>query len=277
MNMQKNYSRTLALALLLLTFITTGCASKYGTQTTAVSYYPICYKPIADLRAEEAATGNATATGAIAGALLGALIGGLATGDAGGALVGAAAGGTIGAVGGHAYGKSQEAERDAEFFRQYAGQLTAETAEMDRASAAAKIAAKCYDDNFKQIIAMTHAGNMSKIELTNRYEEIRDGLTETSRILQTTYANMADKEQTYTKIMAEETGVSDPVYAKKTTKKNIAQKKPARTTQTAKAEVTTAAQSTEDWQASRENLEVTRREIDEQLAANLQTLEALEG
>ena len=56
------------------------CASKYGAQTTQVNYYPQCYSPVAQLRADEDRVNNSTAGGAAGGALLGALIGGLATG-----------------------------------------------------------------------------------------------------------------------------------------------------------------------------------------------------
>ena len=34
----------------LCSLLATGCASKYGAQTTDVHYYPDCYQPIADLR-----------------------------------------------------------------------------------------------------------------------------------------------------------------------------------------------------------------------------------
>ena len=37
----------------LCSLLATGCASKYGAQTTDVHYYPDCYQPIADLRRAE--------------------------------------------------------------------------------------------------------------------------------------------------------------------------------------------------------------------------------
>ena len=118
-----------------------GCASKYGAQTTQVNYYPQCYSPVAQLRADEDRVNNSTAGGAAGGALLGALIGGLATGKVEGALAGAVAGGAAGAVGGNIYGKSQQRENDRRLLASYAAQLGEDSAGMDRATAAARPAA----------------------------------------------------------------------------------------------------------------------------------------
>ncbi len=258
----KSYS---LVALLILSIFSTGCASKYGAQTTQVAYYPACYQPVSDLRRDEANINDSTSTGLVIGALLGALIGGVATGDAKGAVVGAAAGGAVGAVGGHAYATSEAKDRDAEFYRQYASQLDAETIQMSRANAAAKIAAQCYDKEFKKVVADAQAGNISKIELTNRYEEIRSGLEETSRILNVTYNNMHQKDAEYQKVMAEETKVYDPVYAKNQAKTNTPQRK---------AEVKKASTSTQKWQASKVELDSTKRDLDAQIENNDRILEA---
>ncbi len=246
-----------------------GCASKYGAQTTDVSYYPACYRPINDLRIDERNVDDSTMTGAAVGALLGALIGGLSTGKTEGAVVGAAAGGAVGAVGGHAYGTSEAKKRDREFFARYAGQLDAETAQMSRANAAAKIAAKCYDREFKRAVNDARAGKISKIELTNRYDEIRAGLEETSRILRVTSNNMHEKDAQYKQIMAEETNVYDPVYAsEKPTRK------PQATPKKQNQEVQKAATSTKKWQATKKDLDSTKQDLDAQIQNNDRILEA---
>ncbi len=264
-------------------FLLQGCASKYGPQTTNVAYYPMCYQPVAQLRQEESSVNDSTASGAAVGAILGAIVGGLATGKVEGAAAGAVVGGVAGAISGHAYASAKNKNKEREFFAQYASQLNQETAHMDRTTAAAKIAANCYDKEFKNVVAMAKAGRISKIELTNRYEEIRAGLQETSRILKTNYTDTLTKEQEYRKIMAEETKVYDPVYATHvqkeepvTPKSQAPVKKKPRTVYKAPAsaapEVKQAAASTSNWQASRDDMEETQLHLDEQIAHNEEIL-----
>ncbi len=253
--------------LVLGTFIMTGCASKYGTQTTQVKHYPACYQPVAELRNDENLTGNATATGAVGGAIVGAILGGLLTGKASGALVGAAAGGAAGAVGGNIYGKNQQAKRDAQFYAKYASQLNSETASMNRATAAAKIASQCYEREFTAAISQAKAGTITKQQLSARYTEIRAGLEETARILQTTYTNSAEKDLEYQKVMTQEVGGTQNLM--------IAQQNPAKIKN---PEVRKVAQSTNSWKASRTELETTRVDVEKQIATNDAILQAaLEG
>ena len=72
----------------LCNLLATGCASKYGAQTTDVHYYPDCYQPIADLRSAEKSFNTTMVMGTTMGALLGAVIGASQTGKAEGALAG---------------------------------------------------------------------------------------------------------------------------------------------------------------------------------------------
>ena len=170
-----------------------GCTSKYGDQKTKVNYYPQCYQPVNQLRQDENSTGKSTAAGAVGGALLGALIGGLATGKASGAVAGAVAGGAAGAVAGNVYGKSKAQDRDAAYLHQYSQQLGSEAASMNRSTAAAKVAAKCYDEQFKLAAGQFKAGQITRMEFQDRYNEIRSGLEETSFILNDTATTMAKK------------------------------------------------------------------------------------
>ncbi len=64
----------------LCSLLATGCASKYGAQTTDVHYYPDCYQPIADLRSAEKSFNTTMVMGTTMGALLGAVIGASQTG-----------------------------------------------------------------------------------------------------------------------------------------------------------------------------------------------------
>ncbi len=272
---KKNLSQFFVITIFLSLFLLQGCASKYGPQTTTVSYYPMCYQPVQQLRNEESNINTSTAGGAAIGAILGAVVGGLATGKAEGAVAGAAIGGVAGAISGHAYSSAKAKNRTKEFLRQYSGQLHEEAVHMSRANAAAKAAANCYNKEFRSAIAAAKAGRISKIELTNRYEEIRAGLQETSRILKANYDSTWEKDQEYRQIMAAETGVSDPVYAQNTARKSSPKKtyRP-KATRTSSPEVKAAAQSTATWQDSRADLQETRQDLEEQIANNEDILEA---
>ena len=237
---------TLCLCVVLLSAMTlTGCKSQYGEQKTTVNYYPQCYTPVAELRKDENSVGNSTAAGAAGGALLGALIGGLSTGKVEGALAGAVAGGAVGAVGGHAYGKSQAKKRDAQYLQAYAEQLGSEARTMDRATAAATVAMKCYDKEFKTAIAQYKAGSITRIELDERYKEIRSGLEETAFILKSTATTMAERDAEYQKALAEDYTNAQPKRRQST---------PVR-------------QQASAWKESRDNLVRTQAELESRLVA----------
>lgn len=243
---------SLLLALLACIAMLGGCASKYGSQTTQVNYYPQCYKPVAQLRADEDRVNNSTAGGAVGGALLGALIGGLATGKVEGALAGAVAGGAAGAVGGNIYGKSQQRENDRRLLASYAAQLGEDSAGMDRATAAARLSSRCYDDQFKLAAAQYKAGAISKSEFQERYTEIRSGLEETSRILKLTYDHVLERDADFQKVVAEAQA-----------KGQVSPAQPA------------PRQQKKAWNNSRKELETTRQDVDTRLATYEQTVNNL--
>ena len=221
---------TLCLCGVLLCVMTlTGCKSQYGDQKTTVNYYPQCYTPVAELRKDENSVGTSTAVGAAGGALLGALIGGLSTGKVEGALAGAVAGGAVGAVGGHAYGKSQAQKRDAQYLQAYAQQLGKEAQTMDRASAAATVAMKCYDKEFKAAIAQYKAGS----------------ITRTAFILKSTATTMAERDAEYQQALAE-----DYINA-----------------QPRRSQSTPVRQQASAWKESRDNLVRTQAELESRLVA----------
>lgn len=195
----KSRTATLALtALLAATLLLSACSgSRYPARQTDVAYYPQCYQPIDRLRQDEQLTTNSTVGGAVGGALLGAIIGGLSTGKVEGALVGAAAGGAAGAVGGNIYGKRQTAARDADYLQQYARSLGEDAASMNRATAAARVSMRCYDQQFRLAANQYRAGTISRSEFEARYREIRSGLQETSAILGSTATTMQERDREY--------------------------------------------------------------------------------
>lgn len=222
-----------------------GCKSRYGDQKTTVNYYPQCYTPVAELRKDENSVGTSTAVGAAGGALLGALIGGLSTGKVEGALAGAVAGGAVGAVGGHAYGKSQAQKRDARYLQAYAQQLGKEAQSMDRATAAATVAMKCYDKEFKAAVAQYKAGAITRSELDDRYKEIRSGLEETAFILKSTATTMAERDAEYQKALAEDYTNAQP----------------------RRSQPTPVRRQASAWKESRDNLVRTQAELESRLVA----------
>ena len=269
--------------------LVSGCTSQYGAQKTKVNYYPQCYQPVNQLRQDENSTGKSTAAGAVGGALLGALIGGLATGKASGALIGAAAGGAAGAVAGNVYGKSKAQDRDASYLHQYSQQLGSEAASMNRSTAAAKVAAKCYDEQFKLAANQFKAGQISRIEFQDRYNEIRSGLEETSFILNDTAATMAKKDGEYQQALAEPYTTAQPATKPESSgssgaakfKKGAAGQAKTPSTPAASASRTpeqanVATQATE-WKTSREDLETTRQDVNSRMSSYEETVNNLLG
>lgn len=281
MSLQPSSQRGHIIACLAIVFLVgTGCTSKYGPQMTTVNYYPQCYKPIAELRQDENSAGTSAAVGAGAGALLGALIGGLATGKAEGALIGAAAGGATGAIAGHAYGKNQQQKNDQQKLQAYLSQLDGETSTMDRATAAAKVATKCYDQQFQLAAASFKSGQLTRQDFSNRYSEIRTGLEETARILNNTATSMAQKDEQYQQVLAADQQQasqyqSSPSQQASTPK---AKRKSTSTASTAKPAVATpVAQQTKKWSNSREELEETRQEVEQRRRGYDDTVNVLLG
>ena len=263
--------RRVYLPLILLlagSLLFSGCTSRYGEQKTKVNHYPQCYEPVAQLRKDENSTGKSTAAGAAGGALLGALIGGLATGKVEGALAGAVAGGAAGAVGGNIYGKSQEKERDANYLAQYNRQMGTEAASMNRATAAAKVATKCYDQQFKLAVNQYKAGQLTRFDLQDRYNEIRSGLEETAFILKDTSAAMAQKDSEYERVLAGEAAKEQPTASS-----------PASGSKKSKPVVKQAKLSPEasEWKSSRKELEATRTDVDARMDSYEQTVNSLLG
>ena len=235
--------------LLAGSLLFSGCTSRYGEQKTRVNYYPQCYEPVAKLRQDENSTGKSTAAGAAGGALLGALIGGLATGKVEGALVGAVAGG-------------------ANYLAEYNRQMGAEAASMNRATAAAKLATKCYDQQFKLAVDQFKAGQLTRLELQDRYNEIRSGLEETAFILKDTSVEMAKKDSEYERVLAgpttqEQPAVSSPTTAKKKTTPVVKQ--------------TNLTPQASEWKSSRKELESTRSDVDARMNSYEQTVNNLLG
>lgn len=209
-------------AVVVMALCLTSCASKYGPKTTTVNYYPQCYQPVADLRTGEYAAVKAVGAGAAIGVFSSVLL----KRKPSDMLVGT----SLGAL------------------TSYLSHLASERATMDRATAVARTAIECYDREFKQNIAAFKSGKMDNLEFARRYDEIRAGIEETSRILNATSTIMAEKDAQYSQVVAAQSKQDESVV-----------------------------QSTKMWNKARSNMDNVRREVDEQIAAQARIVAALEG
>ena len=171
----------------LCSLLATGCASKYGAQTTDVHYYPDCYQPIADLRSAEKSFNTTMVMGTTMGALLGAVIGASQTGKAEGALAGAAIGAGAGAGASYLVAKYNNERDDRVRLASYARDLNADVNSLNRVTAAGQVDYK--------------AKRITRAELDQRYAEIKSGLAEASAILGSTLSEADKREAEYRQVL----------------------------------------------------------------------------
>ncbi|MDR0339520.1 MAG: hypothetical protein LBH65_04515 [Desulfovibrio sp.] len=197
-------SRFLLVALTAGAMLVTGCASKYGTQTTQVNHYPDCYAPINELRQNEFVAEKSAVGGAVAGAVIGGLIGYAATGKASGAAVGAAAGGIAGGAAGGIYGQHQRNQNDSARLDEYNASLDGNIREVNKATAAAKVARQCYERQFTVAASEFKAGHITREQFNSRYLEVTQGLEEAANILGEANRNSAQVAADYNRAVDQE-------------------------------------------------------------------------
>jgi uncharacterized protein YcfJ len=179
---QASILKAVAAAIILLV-AAAGCAGQgLGKQTVVVKYYPQCYEPITTLRQEAKEMNANVAKGAVGGAVIGALAGAL-TGKKENILIGAAAGAIVGAAAGYiATNEVQEKDR-ATRFATYTKYMDDDYSNLDKAVTSARVTANCYKDAYKKLAADYQAGKVTKPEMLERLQEIRDGSTDAREIL----------------------------------------------------------------------------------------------
>lgn len=235
-----------------------GCASKYGTQTTNVNYFPQCYEPINQLRATEQSYTSSVGGGVLLGSLLGAVTGYLATGKTGGAVAGAVAGGAVGGAVG--YGQAQKREnRD---MANYLSQLEGDISNLDSANAAGRVALQCYDKSFNSSLRDFKAKRMSRAEFDARYNEIRSGSEEALRIMRSQASKASEKEAQYQEALRAEAAAANrpvPVQApapkKSASKSSKSSPKPSKSAAKSGDSLTQMAEQTQAYSKSRSELE----------------------
>ena len=188
----------------LCSLLATGCASKYGAQTTDVHYYPDCYQPIADLRSAEKSFNTTMVMGTTMGALLGAVIGASQTGKAEGALAGAAIGAGAGAGASYLVAKYNNERDDRVRLASYARDLNADVNSLNRVTAAGQVAYNCYSAKFRAALEDYKAKRITRAELDQRYAEIKSGLAEASAILGSTLSEADKREAEYRQVLTVE-------------------------------------------------------------------------
>ena len=144
---------------------------------------------------------------------------------------------------------------------------------MNRATAAAKVAAKCYDEQFQLAANQFKAGQITRLDFQDRYNEIRSGLEETSFILNSTATTMAQKDSEYQRALAEQYTAAEPASAKRASTAKSGKRATARPAP-APSQSNVTAQA-EQWKTSREELESTRQDVDSRLNAYQQTVDNL--
>lgn len=269
-------------ALLVATPPLSACSgSSYPARQTEVNYYPQCYQPIDRLRQDENLTTNTTVGGAVGGALLGALIGGLTSGKVEGALVGAAAGGAAGAVGGNIYGKRQTQARDADYLQQYARSLGEDAASMNRATAAAKVSMRCYDQQFRLATNQYRAGSISRSEFEARYQEIRSGLQETSAILGSTATTMQERDREYQATLQRQeeqrAQASAPAPAPRATTPKSQKPRTQKAEAPAPRTTPEVQRKNDEFKAAQRDLDSTRQDVDKRITSYENSVAALLG
>lgn len=207
--MPHNYSRhtqfkAFWVLLLIVAMLVTGCTSRYGQQRTNAFYYSDCYAPISELRKNEFAVQKGVAAGAVAGAALGAILGYAITGKGSGAVAGAAIGGVAGGTAGGVYASNRQNQSDSARLAQYNSQLDGNIREVDKATAAAKVARQCYERRFADSARDYRAGRLTREQFNERYGEVVSGLQEAADIMGTTNRNSSEVANAYQRALEEE-------------------------------------------------------------------------
>ncbi|MDR2487979.1 MAG: hypothetical protein LBD42_00490 [Desulfovibrio sp.] len=193
------------LTLLLCLLASTGCAGKYGTQTTNVAYYPDCYAPIEELRTSEFTVEKSTAAGAVVGGVLGGIVGLIASGGKGsGAAIGAATGAAVGGAAGYGMGKSKQSSEDASLLADYNSRLDGNIQESDKTTAAARLARQCYERQFTAAASAFKAKHLNKEQFNARYQEILAGMEEAASLLGAANKNNTQLVAAYNRALNEE-------------------------------------------------------------------------
>ena len=193
-----------ALLILGLTASVSGCASKYGTQTVQVKYYPDCYAPIAQMRKDEADKTANTVFGVVVGATIGAAIGSQQGGGRG-AAIGAISGAIVGGVAANLLTDSIQKKNQAERFAAYSAVLDQDIQGLSNAVAAATLVNKCYENAYYTLKRQYNAGQIGKEEMRARLKELRDGTSDANAVLTNFAAQITKNQEDYQEIQKIET------------------------------------------------------------------------
>ncbi|MDR2338824.1 MAG: hypothetical protein LBF40_01600 [Deltaproteobacteria bacterium] len=174
----------ITLAILLLAFFATGCGAGLGKQTVVIKHYAKCYEPITILRQEAKELSSRVAQGAVGGALAGAVGGLLSGGSTQDILLGAAGGAIAGATASYIVTTELQAQDQATRFAAYSKYLDEDYRTLDKAVASARVTVNCYKEAYRNVERDYKAGRMSREEMVERVQEIRDGSADAKEILQ---------------------------------------------------------------------------------------------
>lgn len=201
------------------------------------------------------------------GGLLGAIVGGLASGRCQRRRGRRGCGRHgLGGVAGNIYGKKQQRTHDQQLLAEYNRQLGAESAAMDRQTAAANVAIQCYNQAFDRLVADYKAGRITKDELKDHYAEIRSGLQETSYVLNQRYDSMVKKDAEYQRVLDTEYKEATPEQAGPVTVQTPPQVQTRRTASNWKRSVRNVKQTHDKAVKQSENNDATIASLVDQAA-----------
>ncbi|MDR2934885.1 MAG: hypothetical protein LBV70_03255 [Candidatus Adiutrix sp.] len=179
-----------------------GCASKYGKQTTAVNLYPDCYEPIKKLRDEEKRVANTTiASAAGAGAATMAIC--LITKSDNCLPKALAVAATTGALG-YFSAVQQRSQDETARMAQYMQDLDGDISNLNIATASARMSIQCYQKKFNTSLAQYKKKAISREELDASYREIKSGVNESQGILGRVIVNAQKSDELYAAAINEE-------------------------------------------------------------------------
>lgn len=273
--MPRSKNNFLYLLIIMLVISPLGCAPQ-STSNFEANYYPQCRQPIERVQKAEKTTSVGTIIGAVGGALIGTIVGLMATGKVEGAIGGAMAGGAIGAVGVNMYGKREE-RKQAEYLQAMARQLGEDTSNLNNASAAAKLSLRCYDDEFKLATSQYRAGQITRHEYIQRYNEVRSGIQETTNLLGNVANSLASRDQEYRTALATETQNNDSITASANKKTQKKKRKAKNNTAKPSIQPSPIQREIDDYEKAKLELTETKNKADQTLDDYKRTVDAIIG
>lgn len=188
--------------IILIVFIPSGCASKFGKKTVKTSFYSDCYEPIDKLRENTQKLGKNVLGGAVLGFLAGAAAGHkIGDGDSKTTVVSGVIGLIFGAGVSYLITKEVQEKEWEERYKIYSDNLDDDYKYLNTAVKVAREAAACYKQSYDQLKIDYQANRVTKADMLVKLEEIRAGTNDAKFILNAFNDAAAERIKTYDEIV----------------------------------------------------------------------------